>query len=93
MQYGNKNNITDDEKKEIEFKSYYVVWKHPPDEEKKEEISGLNRTMQYGNNQGLDAYCVTKRFKSYYVVWKPDECAFFGDDSFLFKSYYVVWKQ
>ena len=30
MQYGNKNIITDDEKEEIEFKSYYVVWKPQP---------------------------------------------------------------
>ena len=74
------------------FKSYYVVWKRRVYSRGKSIFGGLNRTMQYGNNQGLDAYCVTKRFKSYYVVWKPDARAKKKEDDIEFKSYYVVWK-
>ena len=32
---------------------------------------GLNRTMQYGNNNGgQEEYISYRLFKSYYVVWK-----------------------
>ena len=31
------------------FKSYYVVWKHTPRQYPCELFTGLNRTMQYGN--------------------------------------------
>ena len=34
---------------ETEFKSYYVVWKRKKEKYKKYQIYGLNRTMQYGN--------------------------------------------
>ena len=34
--------------------------------------SGLNRTMQYGNNSGKTLVTSPDTmFKSYYVVWKP----------------------
>ena len=32
--------------------------------------SGLNRTMQYGNNLNITQNEIHGKFKSYYVVWK-----------------------
>ena len=31
----------------------------------------LNRTMQYGNTNGVNNSKIYNKFKSYYVVWKP----------------------
>ena len=35
---------------DIQFKSYYVVWKLFKDDETEMKASSLNRTMQYGND-------------------------------------------
>ena len=54
-----------------EFKSYYVVWKPGAPGEKNDAEKCLNRTMQYGNRNGLRRkFKLVKEFKSYYVVWK-----------------------
>ena len=54
---------------------------------------GLNRTMQYGNqDMVLLRQNLQILFKSYYVVWKPPSFNFFTIEAFTFKSYYVVWK-
>ena len=43
------------------FKSYYVVWKLEKNKEKKTDISGLNRTMQYGNSSAIQSYVTTEK--------------------------------
>ena len=55
----------------FEFKSYYVVWKPYGKWEIGRDSMCLNRTMQYGNSEGMQqAEATQKKFKSYYVVWK-----------------------
>ena len=55
----------------IMFKSYYVVWKLSTIQLLPLFSLGLNRTMQYGNDDEAEEAKSYKLFKSYYVVWKP----------------------
>ena len=75
------------------FKSYYVVWKRDTPLITLDVECGLNRTMQYGNEEDM---CYEKKvsvqFKSYYVVWKPTSEVSLSLSQISFKSYYVVWK-
>ena len=93
MQYGNKVNLIPLCSGNVQFKSYYVVWKRD-----NVEVRGWfqGRFKSY--------YVVWKPlekedeeekyygFKSYYVVWKPYTIYLIFFVFFLFKSYYVVWK-
>ncbi len=50
MQYGNRKMTAEDKKREIEFKSHYVVWKPNYSCHFTYFRLRLNRTMQYGND-------------------------------------------
>ena len=49
MQYGNSGTNSKAVPTNM-FKSYYVVWKPFSSSDKNEKKKGLNRTMQYGND-------------------------------------------
>ena len=76
------------------FKSYYVVWKLGLGLlTKNPALTGLNRTMQYGNF--ISIFFIPQhffQFKSYYVVWKLHMTVIRNIAQAKFKSYYVVWK-
>ena len=50
METAYRNNLS---KNNTKFKSYYVVWKHMEKIIREGVYSGLNRTMQYGNQVGI----------------------------------------
>ena len=54
----------------FKFKSYYVVWKLSLTTSIFSFSEGLNRTMQYGNEEYGNGIMSANKFKSYYVVWK-----------------------
>ena len=77
----------------IQFKSYYVVWKQYSSTVPNPNISGLNRTMQYGNFVLLHRH----------TLYEPglNRTMQYGNQMnfqqrfqkrTMFKSYYVVWK-
>ena len=70
MQYGNEISSWADIRRDIEFKSYYVVWKRKKEDDVDVQKISLNRTMQYGNAPTAMERTIQIAFKSYYVVWK-----------------------